>query len=448
MSDEHRADILGYAGNSIVRTPVLDELARGGVVFRNAYTPSPICVPGRQCLMAGQLPKTCGCQGWFDLPPNYMTWARRLAQYGYRTVACGKLHHIGPDQMQGWTTRIGMDIRMDARHLEGRVEAEVARYQPPIAHKWSQAKEVQRAGVGRAHHAGHDAYAVQGALRFIEEHFLDAFYDRATPDTPLLLKVSLNQPHYPYITNSQEKFEYYLNRVPLPRNAELFDHPFLGGNFKVRAGEEVSEREMRRAIAAYYAMIETVDAQFGRLLDALRHAGEDVDEWIILYTSDHGEMLGEHGVFEKQRFFEESVRVPLFIRWPQRFAPRVVEENVNLCHLFATLCDLCDLPIPEGLDSRSLAPLMRGETATWDNETVSQFGAHNLMIKRDHLKYQHYGSDSPEVLFDLQADPGETRNFIAGPEYAKAVASFRERLSQLASGANAETLMTSRLPSS
>lgn len=100
MSDEHRADVTGFAGSTVIRTPVLDELARTGVVFENAYTPSPICIPGRQSIMAGQFPRTTGCEKFGqDLPPEYMTYPRRFAQYGYSTVVSGKLHLTGKDQM-------------------------------------------------------------------------------------------------------------------------------------------------------------------------------------------------------------------------------------------------------------------------------------------------------------------------------------------------------------
>jgi choline-sulfatase len=111
MSDEHRPDVTGYAGDPVIRTPVLDRLAASGVVFDNAYTPSPICVPGRQSLMSGQLPRTAGCEQFGqDLAPGHMTFARRFAQWGYATVVSGKLHHQGADQMQGWTRRISGDI--------------------------------------------------------------------------------------------------------------------------------------------------------------------------------------------------------------------------------------------------------------------------------------------------------------------------------------------------
>ena len=159
-----------------------------------------------------------------------------------------------------------------------------------------------------------------------------------------MLKVSLNQPHYPYITPDAEKFGYYLNRVEPYIETETFPHPWLGKSPNmpggVKPGEDVTEREIRRATAAYYAMIESADEMFGQVLDKLRYVGQDLDDWIIVYTSDHGEMLGQHGIWEKQKFFEASARVPLIIRWPKNFEPRAVTENVNHCDLFATLCDL------------------------------------------------------------------------------------------------------------
>jgi len=438
MSDEHRADVVGYEGNPVVRTPVLDELARTGIVFRNCYTPSPITVPTMQCLMAGQLPRTCGCEGWIDLKPGYMTFARRFAEYAYATAACGRLMHQGTDMMQGWTHRIGSDMQIAPQYIADRQEEEFARYIRPFAeYKWSDAKEIKRAGIGQARNVATDEYTVQGALQFIEDYFLDPYYDREQPNRPLLLRVGLLQPHYPY-SASADKFTYYLNRVQPFLNQEVFPHPFLSQR-QVCPGADASEREIRRAVAAYYSMVETIDEYYGKVLDALRYVGQDLDDWIIIYTSDHGDMLGEHGIWEKQKFFEGSVRVPLIIRWTKKLpGGKMIDKNVNLCDLFATLCELAELPIPPGLDSRSLVPLMRGEMGGWNNETVSQFGKANVMIKRDHLKYQYYGPDMPEVLFDLQANPQETVNYIAASAYAGEVAAFWRRLAALGHGPQAD----------
>ena len=450
MSDQHRADVAGYQGDSVVRTPVLDELARTGVVFNNAYTPSPICIPARQSMAAGQLPRTCGCEVFGeDLPPGYMTFSRRLSQYGYATVACGKLHHSGTDQMGGWTRRIGDSMSVRHDYIEGRNLEALRNIPLSTAHKWSQVQEVKRAGIGQGPSTnGADAYTLAGALRFVENFFADPYYDRATPTRPLLLMVSLVRPHVPFLT-THDKFTYYLNRVKPNVEERAFDHPFLGQG-EVKPGVDVSEREIRRATAAYYGMVEENDEDYGRVLEALEHVGQDLDDWIIVYTSDHGELLGEHTLWEKTKFFEGSVKVPLIIRTPGGANEgRVVEENVNLCDLFATLCDLVDVPVVDGLDSRSLLPLLNGDSANWNNETVSHYGGthlgheehfdryENLMIKRDHLKYQYYGSDMPEVLFDLSQNPEETINFVADPRYADSLAAFRSRRNELGYGPDA-----------
>ena len=438
MSDEHRPDVTGYEGNTIVRTPVLDELAHGGVVFRNAYTPSPICIPGRQALMAGQFPRNCGCETFGDdLPPFSMTWAKRLSQRGYQTTCSGKLHHTGADQMQGWTTRIAPDCHVTPRYIDGFQAEQIGDLKAEAGcGKWSNHREIEQARIAYGANQRFDDRATQAALDWVEDTFVAPHYDRPTSHLPHCLKLSLLQPHYPFFTD-EAKFKYYLNRVPINVDLERFDHPVLEKTQAGRVPVTASARDVRRATAAYYGMVETVDSLYGNVLRALENAGQNLDEWIIVYTSDHGEMLGQHGIWEKTSFFEGSVRVPLIIRWPEKFAPRVVDENVNLCDLFATLCDLAEVPLPndeatvfgKGLDSRSLVPLMNGETARWDNETVSQLRG-KLMIKRDDLKYCYY-PDAPEVLFDLSVDNGETRNLIDEPRHAEAVAAFRARRAEL-----------------
>lgn len=431
MTDEHRADVTGFGGDEVVRTPHLDALAEQAVVFDNAYTPSPICVPARQCLAAGMHPRRLGVEVMGqDLPPGAMTFARRFSQYGYMTAACGKLHHMGPDQMQGWRRRFGADLDVHTPYVAGRVPEAFAHFTEQGSYKWPMVTELRRAGLGHNPWADDDEYAVVGAENFIRRFFVDPFYNRATPHTPLLLMVSLNEPHYPFATDRRDLFEHYLPRVQV-RRGEVFDHPFLGGSFVARPGEEITEREARNAVAAYYAMVTSADERLGRVLAALQRAGQDLDDWIVVFTSDHGEMLGEHGVWEKQKFFEGSARVPLFVRWPRRFSPARRSENVSLVDLFATLCELTGVPPPDELDSRSLVPLLHGRSGDWQDEAISQFGGTNLMIKRGGLKYSWYAEDSSEVLFDLAADPGESRNLVAEPRYAADLAAFRVRRGEL-----------------
>lgn len=437
MSDEHRADVTGYSGNDIIRTPVLDRLAQTGVVFRNAYTPSPVCIPARQCMMSGQLPKTCGCEGWIDLKSDYRTFAREFSRYAYNTVCSGKLHHLGHDQMQGWNKRIAPDTQIGGAYIEDRIDKEFGRYCPaPGTGKWPNQREIEEARPAEGPYQKFDLRAVTASLDFLEGYFEDPVYLRPQSHRPLLFKISLLQPHYPFFTD-QERFDHYMSCVPIYRQ-EPCEHPVLSVTNQDQS-VNVSENAIRRATAAYYGMTDTLDAHFGQVLARLEALGENMDDWIVVYTSDHGDMLGEHGIWEKTKFYEGSVRVPLIIRWPARFeGGRIVDENVNLCDLFATLCDLAGIEIPDNLDSRSMVPLLSGEAADWNNESVSQMGETDVMIKQDHLKYQYYGEDIPEVLFDLERDPGETMNVAGTSEYFEAMSRFRERLSRLGHGPNAE----------
>ncbi len=425
MSDEHRADVTGYEGDAVVRTPTLDTLAQGGVVFSHCYTPSPICIPGRQAMMVGKSCKNCGCRQYGDdLAPFSNTFAKWFSLHGYQTVCCGKLHHVGPDQMQGWTKRVSGDIQLNSPYIEtlpGLVPFKAE------GGKWSDAKEILKAGASTRKNI--DDYVVEGALQFIEDYFLSPEYDRPCKDQPLLLKVSLLKPHYPYFAKP-ELFDYYLNRVHPYIDEPVFNHPFLSTR-AVATDETLTARDITRATAAYYAMIEENDSQYAKVLQALEDAGQNLDDWLIVYTSDHGEMLGEHGIWEKQKFFEASVRVPLVIRAPKNeiVRPRTVTQNVNTYDLYATLCDIVGIPTPAGLDSSSLMPLMLGDASEWDDFTVSHFGradgGNHLMLKHGALKYQYYGEEMPEVLFDLTENPTETINFAYNPSYAQVMDAFR-----------------------
>ncbi len=409
MMDEHRFDVSGFMGNGIVKTPNLDALAKDAVVFDNAYAQNPVCIPCRQCMLAGELSSTCKCTKWMeDLPPNYLTFPRVMSQYGYETVAAGKLHLVGQDQMQGFTIRIGSETRVHPDYIEN----VKVKHPTPISFKWPQHKEVARAGIGTSYWQKQDKHALDGLLMFIEEFFASPFYDRATPENPVMLKLSLNMPHYPYFTDA-EKFTYYLNRVKLYQNTKKAEHPFLS----MMPVDENDERELKRMMAAYYGMIETADDYFGQIVSALEAVGQNIDDWIVVYTTDHGEMLGEHGVMEKQKFYEGSVRIPFFIRYPQKYQGKRVSQNVSNIDVFSTLLEMCDIPCEKKVDSRSLVPLMNGDTSNWQNEVIAQFGGENIMFKRDNVKYQYYLASDTQVLFDLEKDPQENINYINDEEY-------------------------------
>lgn len=226
LSDEHNAAIAGFSGDPLVRTPNLDRLAEGGAVFENAYTPSPICVPARQCILAGQYPATCGCEGWLPLPERHMTYPRWFALDGYATAAFGKVHLVGPDQLQGFESRPVGDVGF---RIGGKPVPVADRPDPldcGVRLKWSDEKEVRKAGLGD-HPDATDRLTVAGFESYLDTHLGGIWYDRHDRELPRLLYGGFHNPHYPYQT-TEERLRYYLPRVTLPANPEPFDHPFLG----------------------------------------------------------------------------------------------------------------------------------------------------------------------------------------------------------------------------
>jgi len=426
MADELRFDLPGFMGNPICRTPAMDRLARGAVVFDNAYTPSPVCVPGRQCVAMGKYPLHTGCERFGeDIPPGSRTFARTFAEAGYLTVACGKLHHRGPDQMQGWLQRIGSECAVrwpDTPAAAGREQ--IGRL------KWRGAEELEIAGPGTSPLSLHDRLTVDGTLNFLRMHF-EGMYRRTPEIPPLLLMVSLQMPHFPLLADP-ELFAYYRDRVRPRLHEEAPWHPALGRG-ALPCGEKVTAEDVRNATAAYYALVEQTDREFRRVIDGLESHGQNLDDWIVVLLADHGEMLGEHALWEKRKFFEGSARVPFFIRSPKAWAPGRRRENVNTVDLFPTLCELADFPIPDDLDGRSLAPLLHDRRARWNNETFSQYDVDEFMLKRGNLKYLIFGDKGPDVLFDLASDPGESSNRISDPAYILEVSEMRERLQEFIS---------------
>jgi choline-sulfatase len=419
MADEFRFDLPGFMGNPVCRTPHLDQLARDAVIFDNAYTPSPVCVPARQCLATGKYPLHIGCEYFGDdIAPQSSTFSRQFSEEGYLTVACGKLHHRGPDQMQGWMQRIGGECALNWPPTPAnKSRGQIGRL------KWRGASELHQAGPGLSPTTIQDRYTVDGAVAWMQMHFGGMYQRDPSPLAPALLMVSLQQPHFPFLADP-ERVKYYKDRIHARTQEEADFHPVLGAD-ALPCGADVSEDEIKNATAAYYSLAEQADSEFGRVLRAIEDHGQDLDDWTIIFTADHGEMLGEHALWGKRKFFEGSVRVPFFIRSPRRFEAAKRRENVNLVDIFPTLCDLTGFSAPEDLDGRSLTALLRGDAVGWQNDTFSQYEADQFMLKRGNLKYLTFGEWGPDVLFDLASDPGETTNRIGELSYATQAADMK-----------------------
>lgn len=411
MADEFRHDIAGFAGNPVARTPYLDRLAENAMRFARAYTPSPVCVPARQCMATGRYPERAGCTQFLsDIPPGSPTFARWFSDHGYYTVACGKLHHRGPDQMQGWLHRIGSEtaVRWPEAYSE---RNQIGR------RKWQGADDLRKAGPGVSPLGIQDDYAVQGACDFIRIHF-GGMYDLPR-ETPLLMMVSLQQPHFPLLAD-RDLYDYYHDRVPVFTDQPRPDLQALNVG---RIGEDdgIGQEDIRRATAAYYAMVEKTDQRLGRVIRALEDAGQDLEEWIVVFASDHGDMLGQHGLWEKRKFYDGSARIPLFVRAPGLEAG-VNSAPANLVDLFPTLCGLAGLPRPEGVDGHDL--LTDPPTVTF-----SQYQADKFMACDGRWKYMAF-PEGEEALFDLSSDPAESINLRHSTEHATRLEEMRRKLKE------------------
>lgn len=392
MADEFRHDAAGFGGNTIARTPHLDALAEGAAVFDNAYTPSPVCIPARQCLATGKYPLHIGCEEFGeDIAPRSQTFARSFADAGYYTVACGKLHHRGPDPMQGWIHRIGSETAIKW--------PEAFSHRPQVGRrKWRAALDLQASGVGVSALGIHDDYTVRGACDFLRIHF-GGMYEIPV-DTPLLLMVSLQQPHFPLLAD-QGLFDYYYDRVSPYQNQTPPEHALWAARY-LGQDQGVEPEDIRRATAAYYALVERTDQRIGQVLQALNDVGQSLEDWLVVFCSDHGDMLGQHGLWEKRTFYEGSARVPLFLRGPG-IAPTGNSTPASLVDLYPTLCARAGVPIPEELDGTDLFQ------ADASRAVFSQYGRTHFMVRQAQWKYISFGSEG-EILFDLSHDPREVRD--------------------------------------
>ena len=442
INDEHRPDILPIENDPVIRTPTLSRFINEGTYFRNAYTPSPVCVPARQSFLSGLYPRNSGCLNFGDpMPTEVRTIPGHLGNYGYYSCCAGKMHFVGKDVMHGWHERIGRDIIGNNGYpyppVKDEHTAKIDR-EPGTGMKQNKVvQEIRDAQPGIGHWMLHDQYNVDGALLFLEEFFVNASYDRPKAN-PLCMTVSLIAPHYPYQC-PLDLFNYYMQRVEpiIEQPNENFDYDNF---FRVEVGKDVTYRQAHRATAAYYGMIEWMDMQFGRVIQKLEHLSV-LNDFIIVFLSDHGEMLGTKGLWEKQSYFEPSVRVPLSIWYPKRFGSeqKIIEKNVSLVDLFPTLCELSDIPIPEDLDGKSLVPLLQNENVDWDNTVFSELwraqNGPSVMVKEGDLKYFRFDNDKgwQDQLFDLTIDPHEKNNLVDNANYFQQLSRLQSKIDALPS---------------
>src|SRR5581483_6951433 len=314
FSDQHARRVAGCYGDGTGVTPTLDRLARDGVLFENVYCPSPLCVPSRMSMLTGRYPYEQECWTNDDyLRSDAATWLHAAGAAGYRPVLAGRLHAMGPDQLHGYAERRVGDHSPNwggvPRHDLGVLEK--------ANDPWRESLE--RSGIGQSAYQVKDAETVTAACDYLREV---AAARRDGRSDPFCLTVGFLLPHPPYVA-WREDYERFDGRVPPPAYAAPPEsaHAWEAWWRENRGIADVDDAAVRRARTAYYGLVYRLDSMIGEVLACLSQLGL-ADDTLVVYTTDHGDQLGERGLWWKHTLYEDSVRVPLILRWPARLPRR------------------------------------------------------------------------------------------------------------------------------
>lgn len=428
MADQLNPKYLGAYGDPIGQTPHLDRLAAEGVVFDSAYCNSPLCAPSRYVFLTGQRASRIGAyDNASELTAQTPTFAHCLRAAGYRTLLAGKMHFCGPDQLHGFEERLTTDIYPadfgwvpDWLHPHDRLD-------------WYHTmRSVTEAGpCVRTNQLDFDDEVVYSTRQKL--------YDlvREKDARPFLLVASLTHPHDPFAIPQSYWDRFAEADIPVPTvgQADVAADP---QSQRIRAmcdqdASGVTPEQVQRARRAYYGAIAYVDDQFGAILHTLQETGQ-ADNTIVIVASDHGEMLGERGLWYKMNFFEGASRVPLIVHAPQHFAPRRVAQSVSLVDVLPTLLELgaAQPVLGDAPDGRSLLPHLRGQGG--HDEVMAEYLGEGalapmVMVRRGRYKFIHAPGD-PDQLYDLAHDPNERHNLALSPVHAPLLQDFRAEVAQ------------------
>lgn len=426
MADQLAPQALPFYGNTVCKTPNLDRLAADSVLFENAYCNYPLCVPSRASMMSGRL--TPSIDVWdnaCELASSQPTMAHQMRHLGYHTVLSGKMHFIGPDQLHGFDERTVTDVY-------------------PSEFDWVADWQAGPAFVPSA--TGMNGVVEAGsASRTLQEDFdeevahctVQTIYDlarRGADAGPWFQVASLTCPHTPFVADQQYWDRYDPDEIDAPTVGGLaFDDLdyasralfFAHGRHRHR----VTADDLRRARHGYYAMISFVDDKVGEILAALEASGQ-ADNTVIIFCADHGEMLGERGMWFKQSFYEWSARIPLLISAPERYAPRRVKECASLVDLLPTLVGIGGGEVTLACDGESLEPALTGgsirDLVVSDYSGIGPCVPHR-MVRQERFKLI-YTHGHPDLLFDLETDPNELKNLAGDPAHGDILARLKSIL--------------------
>ena len=437
MADQLTAFALPAYGHRIVKAPHIDRLAERGTVFENAYCNYPICASSRFSMLSGQLAmRIRAYDNGHEFPASIPTLPHYLRYVGYHTCLSGKMHFVGPDQLHGYDERLTTEIY-------------------PSAFRWVADWSAQDSVTSTSGLEGHqtisntvvDAGICIRSLQidFDEETAYQGtqkLYDlaRDPQQHPFFLTVSFTHPHNPFDTTAEYWNRYRdedidLPSVPMLPDDKQDDHSRRLHRFFRTHECELTDDHIRSARHAYYGNVSYIDDKVGQLLDALDHTGL-ADNTIVILTADHGEMLGERGLWFKNQFFEWSMRVPLIIRDPRTQTAGRSGGLVSLVDLLPTVLDLAsdgDPPEPvDRLDGASLVGLLAGDDPSWGDRVMGEYSADGstapcFMLRQGAHKFIYCETDR-DLLYDLSRDPSELENVAADPAYAETARDMKREI--------------------
>lgn len=449
--DQMRADCLSIMGHSVVETPYLDQLARGGVLFDSAYSATPTCVPARAAIMTGMSQTSHGRVGYEDqVSWNYEhTLAGELAGAGYHTQCVGKMHVYPTRQLCGYHNVVLHDGYMHYNRFKHTTKTEESFDYVDDYLKWLRGKSgVERdlldlgldcnsSVTARPWHLPEEYHPTN----WVVTESID-FLRRRDPTKPFFLKMSFVRPHPPF-DPPQTFFDQYIHDDfpdPVIGDWASDKDPYLAGLDPLTKSGIVPPKRLKRARAAYYALISHIDNQIGRFLMALQEHGE-LENTVILFASDHGEMLGDHHRFAKSLPYEGSAAVPFIVSDPGNRLGLArgsrVNEVVEMRDIMPTLLDAAGAPIPDTVDGESILPLTRGEQPEW-RESIHGEHAHgeesHHFVTNGKEKFIWFSQTGEEQYFYLETDPVEKHNLISNPDFQKKIQYWRERLVESLTG--------------
>ncbi|MEP3279933.1 MAG: sulfatase-like hydrolase/transferase [Stappiaceae bacterium] len=419
MTDQHAARVMGCAGDEFARTPVLDKLAKQGTRFENCYCPSPLCVPSRMAFLTGLEPHESGVLSNDDyLPSDVPTIAHSLAGAGYDCHLVGRMHFYGPDQLHGFTNRPIGDI---GASFPGGSPPDIG---PLTKGRGNRGPELEFSGAGETSYQAYD----HAVMKEAEATLAHLQRQRAETGRPFFLLISLFCPHPPYIARRAD-YDAFDGRLPGPMVSRPdSDHPAIAAWRDAGRTDGVSPIAVAASRAAYYGLVQMVD----RLCQGIFDMTEDCKNTVTIYTSDHGECLGERGLWWKSVMYDESAKVPLIIRGTAFEPGKQDRRIVSLFDLSATMLSLGDaspLPGHNGQDLR--------RQETWPDEVISSYygGLMNIkladlrhrMIRKSQYKLMWFDGYRPQ-LFDLDKDPQELTDLSGDTDHLDILSDLSEQL--------------------